>query len=79
METTKPVLLTNDGREPAAKGPMRSVVAAGMHYIRTADGNEELFELNADAEEKSNLADKADVLPVLLHFRSLMGLMLKRR
>jgi arylsulfatase A-like enzyme len=79
LETTKPVLLTNDGREPAAKGPMKSVVAAGMHYIRTGDGTEELFDLNADAEEKADLANQAEVLPVLLQFRNLMGLMLKRR
>ena len=34
METGKPELLTNQGREPAAKGPMKSLVAGGMHYIR---------------------------------------------
>ena len=45
METDKPELLTNQGREPAAKGPMKSLVARGMHYIRTADGLEELYML----------------------------------
>ncbi len=30
----KPLLLANQGREPAAKGPMKSLVAGGMHYIR---------------------------------------------
>jgi arylsulfatase A-like enzyme len=79
METTTPVFLANDGREPAAKGPMKAVVAAGMHYIHLADGTEELFNLNADVEEKANLANDADVLPVLLQFRNLLGLMLKKR
>ena len=27
METTKPLVLTNQGREPVAKGPMKSLVA----------------------------------------------------
>jgi len=34
METGKPLLLTNQGREPVAKGPMKSLVAEGMHYNR---------------------------------------------
>src|SRR5262249_46251028 len=42
METDKPLVLMNDGREPAAKGPMKSLVAGGMHYIRSGDGSEEL-------------------------------------
>ena len=45
METGKPLLLTNQGREPAAKGPMKSLVASGMHYIRDGDGLEELYVL----------------------------------
>ena len=51
METGTPLLLTNQGREPAAKGPMKSLVAGGMHYIRTGDGVEELYALDADPEE----------------------------
>ena len=35
---------------------MKSLVAEGMHYIRTADGLEELYLLNSDPEERSNLA-----------------------
>ena len=79
METTKPELLTNGGREPAAKGPMKSVVAAGMHYIQMADGSEELYNMNSDVEEKVNLAGDASALPVLLEFRNLLGLLLKKR
>src|SRR5262249_42861055 len=56
METGKPLLLTNQGREPAAKGPIQALVADGMHYIRSADGLEELYSLKSDAEERFNLA-----------------------
>ena len=52
METNKPMLLANQGREPAAKGPMQSLVARGMHYIRSADGLEELYALRSDPEER---------------------------
>ena len=38
---------------------MKSLVAAGMHYIRTADGLEELYVLNSDPEERVNLAGSA--------------------
>ena len=56
METGKPPGLTNQGREPVAKGPMKALVAEGMHYIRSADGLEELYLLNSDPEERSNVA-----------------------
>jgi arylsulfatase A-like enzyme len=79
METTKPELLINDGREPAAKGPMQAVAAAGMHYIHMADGSEELYNMSSDVEEKDNLAGKISVEPVLFQFRNLLGLLLKKR
>ena len=79
METTKPELITNGGREPAARGPMKAVVAAGMHYIQMADGSEELYNINSDVEEKVNLAPEGDNSPVLLEFRNLLDLMLQRR
>jgi arylsulfatase A-like enzyme len=78
METTKPELIVNGGREPAAKGPMKSLVVAGMHYIRMADGSEELYNLDSDVEEKNNLAN-VNMLPVLFESRNLLGLMLRRR
>jgi hypothetical protein len=56
MEAGKPLGPTNQGREPVAKGPMKSLVARRMHYIRTADGLEELYLLDSDPEEPSNLA-----------------------
>jgi hypothetical protein len=79
MEATKPVLLTNGGREPAAKGPMKSLVVAGMHYIRMADGSEELYKIDSDVDEKNNLAADVNMLPVLYESRDLLGLMLRRR
>ena len=79
METTKPELIVNGGREPAARGPMKAVVAAGMHYIQMADGSEELYNINSDVEEKVNLAPALDNSPVLVEFRNLLDLMLRTR
>ena len=79
METTKPELIINGGREPAARGPMKAVVAAGMHYIQMGDGSEELYNINSDVEEKVNLALEGDKSPVLAEFRNLLDLMLQRR
>jgi arylsulfatase A-like enzyme len=69
METTKPILLTNGGREPAAKGLMRSLVAGGMHYIRSGDGSEELYALQSDPEERLNLAGAPMAREALERFR----------
>jgi arylsulfatase A-like enzyme len=55
METGKPLVLSNQGREPAAKGPMSALIESGMHYIRSADGLEELYLLDSDPEERVNL------------------------
>jgi arylsulfatase A-like enzyme len=79
METGKPEFLTNQGREPAAKGPMKSLIAGGMHYIRTADGLEELYLLNSDPEEKVNGAGSPNARASLDRFRNTMGAMLKKR
>ena len=79
METTKPELIINGGREPAARGPMKAVIAAGMHYIQMGDGSEELYNINSDVEEKVNLAPIGDNLAVLVEFRNLLDLMLQRR
>jgi hypothetical protein len=56
METGKPPLLVNQGSEPAAKGPMKALVAGGIHYIRSGDGLEELYSLEADPGERINVA-----------------------
>jgi arylsulfatase A-like enzyme len=56
METGTPIFLTNQGREPAARGPLKSLIAEGMHYIRSADGLEELYNLGTDSDERFNVA-----------------------
>jgi arylsulfatase A-like enzyme len=50
-------------------GGMRSVVADGMHYIRNADGTEELFRLT-DADERFDLASDASLAPVMAKLRA---------
>lgn len=79
METDKPEVLSNQGREPAAKGPMQSLIAGGLHYIRTGDGLEELYALNSDPEEQFNIVGSAMGREVLPAFRSAIAAMLKRR
>jgi arylsulfatase A-like enzyme len=69
METDKPDLLTNQGREPVAKGPMKSMVGGGMHYIRSGDGTEELYALDSDPEERMDVAGYLEAQEVLQHFR----------
>ena len=78
METGKPLLLTNQGREPAAKGPMKSLVAGGMHYIRSADGLEELYALRSDPEEKVNTAGSPMARGILQGFRDHLAAILRR-
>ncbi len=79
METEKPLGLINQGREPAAKGPMKSLVAEGMHYIRTADGLEELYLLRSDPEEQTNLAAYPFASEPLQRFRARLAAMLKQQ
>jgi arylsulfatase A-like enzyme len=79
METDKPTFLVNQGREPVAKGPMKSLVAAGMHYIRSGDGTEELFSLDRDPEERTNLAAFPEARTTLEGFRGALQRMLGTR
>jgi arylsulfatase A-like enzyme len=79
IETGKPPGFTNQGREPVAKGPMKSLVAEGMHYIRRADGLEELFLLKSDPAEQSNLAAYSFASEPLERFRASLAAMLKPR
>ena len=65
----------NQGREPVAKGPMESLVADGMHYIRTADGREELYFLKSDPEEETNVAGHSFAAEPLQRFRDLLRAM----
>ena len=50
-----------------------------MHYIQMADGTYELFSLEADVEEKTNLANNVAFRPVILELQNLLGLMRRRR
>jgi arylsulfatase A-like enzyme len=78
METGKPPGLTNQGREPVAKGPMKSLIAEGMHYIRAADGLEELYILNSDPEERTNVAEYPFASEPLRRFRASLRAILKK-
>jgi arylsulfatase A-like enzyme len=79
METNRPIGLMNQGREPVAKGPMKAIVAEGMHYIRAADGREELFLLDNDPEERSNLAPYPFASESLLRLRARLSAMARGR
>ena len=79
IETSKPIFLTNQGREPAAKGPMKSLVAGGMHYIRSGDGSEELYALKTDPEERLNLAGAPVARQVLQRFRASLATKARKR
>ncbi len=79
METDEPVLLANQGREPVAKGPMKAMVAGGMHYIRSGDGSEELYALGLDPDQVTNLAGYPDAREALQGFRGALRSMIRRR
>jgi hypothetical protein len=51
--------------QPASRGPMRSVVINGMHYIRNGDGREELYDFQHDVAEAVNLAGRPQSAAVL--------------
>ncbi len=79
METGKPLYLINEGREPAAKGPMKAVVAGRLHYIRSGDGSEELYDLDADRIERRNLAGQPSAAVTLQSFRSTLSWLLSKQ
>jgi arylsulfatase A-like enzyme len=70
MEAGTPPSLTNQGREPVAKGPMKALAGEGMHYIHTADGVEELYLLHSDPAERTNLAALPFAKGALERFRA---------
>jgi arylsulfatase A-like enzyme len=69
METGKPLYPVNEGREPATKGPMKAVIAGELHYIRSGDGGEELYNLKSDRKEAVNLAGLPGAAATLQNFR----------
>jgi len=58
---------------------MKAMVAGGMHYIRSGDGGEELYALELDPEQETNLAGFADAQETLQGFRGALRSMLRRR
>ena len=78
METGKPLLLTNQGREPVARGPMKSLIGWGMHYIRAGDGLEELYSLSSDPEERNNVANLPKNEGTMVRFRNSLSSMLEK-
>ncbi len=52
------------------RGALTSVVSAGRHYIRYADGREELFDLERDPAEEHDLAQSDDGRHALEEVRS---------
>ncbi|WP_435006107.1 sulfatase [Tundrisphaera lichenicola] len=56
-------------RPPALRGPMTSVIAEGMSYIRNADSTEELYRLSDDVGEDHNLAESESARPILERLR----------
>ena len=77
LETEPPPLLTNQGREPVAKGPMYGLVAGGLHYIKSADGKEELFALELDPDELTDAAGRPDARIALDGFRGALRSILR--
>jgi arylsulfatase A-like enzyme len=61
---------TNDGRSPAARGPLAALADDDFVYIRNdRDGREELFEARDDPLELTNRARDETMQPVLRRFR----------
>ena len=65
-EVDAPVMSApNQDRSPVFRGPMKAV-AAGKHvYVRNGDGQEELFDIEADPMQSRNLAAQPQVQSIL--------------
>jgi arylsulfatase A-like enzyme len=57
---------------PIYKGDMFSLVRGGLHYIRNGDGSEELYDIEGDSLEQSDLAHAPDRRHALASFRALL-------
>jgi hypothetical protein len=55
--------------EPVARGALTALIQGNLHYVRHADGQEELFDYRADPEEEVNLAPRAEWSEKLQWFR----------
>ena len=59
------------GRYPTgASANMRSVLQEPLHYIRNANGREELYDIVKDPAEETNLLDEEELKPMIRQFRN---------
>ncbi|MBI4589580.1 MAG: sulfatase [Candidatus Rokubacteria bacterium] len=58
---------------PTAKGALQSLMLGRYHYIRSADGREELYDLHADPAEKHDLGASPEARQVLNQARSALS------
>jgi arylsulfatase A-like enzyme len=58
---------------PAAKGPLRSIIVDGMHYIQDADGVESLYDLWADPDETVDVSESDTGATMLPRLRRLLA------
>jgi arylsulfatase A-like enzyme len=75
--SAEPVLSEVSRREPHltqgtpnSKGPMKSLVIGGMHYIKNGDGSEELYDFENDPLEENELRASEKNSGLLARFRS---------
>lgn len=57
---------------PVSQGALKSVVVDGLHYIRNADGSEELYDVLQDPWERVNIVTAPASQPTLLRARTLI-------
>jgi arylsulfatase A-like enzyme len=62
----------NPNRPPAWKGPMSSLASGTWHYIRNADGVEELYNLRQDPGDVRDFAMHPEAAPELRRLRVLL-------
>jgi arylsulfatase A-like enzyme len=66
-------------RFPVSKGDMKSLVENDKHYIKNADGREELYHFVNDPAEEHDLVGSEATQPLLQRLRLQLGLILGRQ
>ncbi len=56
--------------EPIEKGDLRSAFIGPYHYIRNADGSEELYDIVADPDEVTNLVSEPSCADMVARLRA---------